>query len=91
MRATNTVKEVEDTVQTGLRRVANNADHMAEVASEKVKEYSEKAKEILHEANNTSLADVEKKARNYIRKEPARSVLTAAAAGFILGFIFARK
>ncbi len=91
MKANNTAMEAEEVLHTGVRRLADNAEHMAEVANEKVKEYTGKAKDLLHDANNTSLADVEKKVGGYIRKSPGRCLLTAAAAGLVLGFFLARK
>jgi ElaB/YqjD/DUF883 family membrane-anchored ribosome-binding protein len=88
----NTVKdEVQDEVSTGVRRIADNAEHMAEVANEKMKEYAGRAKDMLHEANNTSLADVEKKVGTYIKQNPGTSLLSAAAVGFVVGFLFSRR
>ncbi|MCC6547991.1 DUF883 family protein [Candidatus Sumerlaeota bacterium] len=73
------------------RRMASGANDLMESAREHAGDYKDRAKDILHEANNTSLADVEKKVGSYIKANPGRSLLTAAAAGFVLGFLVSRK
>ncbi len=83
-------EKIENAESVG-RRLAVGANELIDSAREHAGEYKERAKEMLHEANNTSLADVEKKIGNYIKANPGRSLLTAAAAGFVLGFLVSRK
>lgn len=81
----------EPTVSSRVHTLANGAEHLAESAAEQLGQYKEKAAQLLHEANNTSLADVEKKFGSYIKANPGKSLATAAAAGFVIGFLISRR
>lgn len=78
-----------------VRKLATTAGELVESASGQVKEYAEKAavkaKEILHEANNASMADVEKKVGDYVRVHPGTTLLAAAAIGFVAGILVSRR
>jgi len=54
-------------------------------------EYIKQAKSVLHEVNNTSLAEVESRAVDWIRDNPGRSVMYAALAGAFVGFFWLRR
>jgi ElaB/YqjD/DUF883 family membrane-anchored ribosome-binding protein len=84
-------KEEESTTGSRLHALANGAEHLAESASEQIDAYKARAQRMLHEANNTSLADIEKNVGGYIKANPGKSLLSAAAAGFVVGFLISRR
>lgn len=86
-----TGKDLEKDVAAGARNVAAKAEEVKETASEKFKEYKESAKEMLHEANNTTMADVEKKVGKCITNNPGNSLLAAAVVGFAAAFLIWRR
>ena len=86
-----TGKDLKDEVASGAKSMAENVGNIAEAAGEKLEEYKESAKEIMNEMNNTSLADIEKTVTTGIRNSPGRSLLGAAAVGFVLGILFCRR
>jgi ElaB/YqjD/DUF883 family membrane-anchored ribosome-binding protein len=71
--------------------VVDGARNMTEVAGEKIKEYAASAKEMMHDMNNTTLADVENKAGAYIRDHPGTTLLAAGALGFAVAVLFFRR
>ncbi|MDK2971668.1 MAG: C-terminal glycine zipper region [Candidatus Sumerlaeota bacterium] len=83
-------KEANDVTAKG-HKIVDAAGDLVDNASEQVKQYKEKAKNLIHEANNTSLAEVEEQAGAYIRENPVRCMAGAAVAGFLLGMLVSRR
>lgn len=84
-------KEMKDEAISGAHRVVDNVEDKADAAGEKLDEYKESAKNMMHEINDTSMADVEKKIKTRIRENPTSSLLGAAAAGFVVGLLLCRR
>lgn len=87
----NTVKDVDSQVRTGISSLAENAGSVAQAASERVKQYTAKAKEVIHDVNNASLADMETKVGTYVSHNPGVSILAAATAGFVIAALVFRR
>ena len=78
-------------VEEKKNEAVDGARKIADTAGEKIKEYTESAKEIMHDVNNTTLADVERKAGTYVREHPGTTLLAAGAIGFALAAILFRR
>lgn len=80
---------------SAISRVVDDANtqpgKLVEKAGDKLEEIREKTMHVLHEANNTTLADVEKKAGDFVREHPGRTIAIAAVAGLLVGFFMRHR
>jgi ElaB/YqjD/DUF883 family membrane-anchored ribosome-binding protein len=65
------------------------ASEMRDAAAEVAREFRERAGGVAGEWQGKA-RDIQKELEDYVRKNPAKSILTAAGIGFVFGLIFRR-
>ncbi len=82
-------RQVTQDVRRGAERVTDEVRRGAEVARERYDEAAENLR-LGYERVRTQATDVGSQVNTYVRENPGKSVLIAAAAGFLLGLVVRR-
>jgi ElaB/YqjD/DUF883 family membrane-anchored ribosome-binding protein len=83
-------ERVTDEVRRSAERVTDEVRRGAEVARERYDEAAENLR-LGYERVRTQATDVGTQVNTYVRENPGKSVLIAAAAGFLLGLVVRRS
>lgn len=83
-------RQVSQDVKRGAERVTSEVRRGAEVARERYDEAAENLR-VGYERVRTQAGDLGGQVNTYVRENPGKSVLIAAAAGFLLGLVVRRS